>query len=140
MQNTNPFVVRAYNPRTMPEQREDREKWVLASTFADSESAGRAYKKIRNAILGTQVDATSYNVQIKGVPYVVMLGDGSLPELLHKVFKEACVEGKEKEVPQEVREALEERRAAGRLPGAFWEAHHQPGLIAPTRRERRRRT
>ncbi len=112
--------------------------WVMAYRFDGKETAGIGYNQARDVVFGTNIDASVYRVQIKGVWHVVVLGDGQLAEQQRLTFEQACAQGATAELPVEVRTFLEERRASGKLPGAFWEANYQPGQVIPNRRIRRR--
>jgi hypothetical protein len=119
----------------MPE-REERETWILTSRFEEMETARRAYEQLRNVVFGRNIDASVYRVQLGGVPHVILLGEGALPEWLRKTYEEACAKGQSVEMPEDVKSTLRERRIAGKLPGAFWEANYRPGLGVPRRRRR----
>jgi len=110
----------------------------MSYRFQDMETAGNAYGRIRNAILGRESDASVYRVQIKGVPHVVALGDGDLPEDMRKKMEEACAAGEPVSIPSEISLILQERRSNRRLPGVFWEANYRPGRVVDTNKRRRR--
>jgi hypothetical protein len=119
----------------MPE-REERETWVLSSQFEEMETAGRAYEQLRNVVVGRNIDASVYRVQLTGVPYIILLSEGALPHWLRKTYKEACAKGQSVEMPEDVKSTLRQRRIAGKLPGSFWEANYRPGLKVRRRRRR----
>jgi hypothetical protein len=110
--------------------------WLIAYAFNDEDTAGSAYKALRDYLLTTELDMTVYRIQLDSVWHVVTLGDG-VPDLsIAKHIRKELTAGKSVELPQEVIEALQSRRKEGRIPGVFWEANHRPGQ--PTRPRRAR--
>jgi hypothetical protein len=58
---------------------------------------------------------------LNNVPHVVVLGEGELHEPTREMFEKACHHGQPVELPNEIAEALFERRRASKIPGVFWE-------------------
>ena len=110
--------------------------WSLAYRFNDEDTAGVAYKALRDYLATSDLDMTVYRIMLDSIWHVVSLGDGP-PDL--RVIKEIRRElrtGATVELPKEVTEALVARRREGSIPGVFWEANHRPD---PTARRRRAR-
>src|SRR5438874_13832989 len=121
----------------MPEEERTNGKWLRSFQFMDMRSAGQAYQRARDIVFRSEIDASVYRIQIRGVPHVISMGDGLLTEELRKEFEGACVGGKAVDIPADVARTLLERRAANRLPGSFWEANYRPGTTASTGRRMR---
>lgn len=95
--------------------------WLLAFRYPDMESAGEAYSRAREIVFSEDIDASTYRVQINGLPHVVALGEGPLRPRLRRRFEVACTSGVAVELPADAQAALVRRRLEGRIPGAFWE-------------------
>jgi hypothetical protein len=117
----------------MPEKKRDKQGWLLAFRFPNMETAGKAYQRARNVVFGRDIDTTVYRVQLEGIAHVVVLGDGPLTIWSTETFTKACAGGEATSIPEDVKRLLEKRRQAGKVPGAFWEANHRPGIGVPRR-------
>jgi hypothetical protein len=81
---------------------EPRPFWSLSFRFEDWDRAGRAYERSRDLIFGLDLDASAYRILLNGRAYVVVVGIGlpaaSLPGQLH----DACRDGEDSSLPDEV--------------------------------------
>ncbi len=101
------------------------ERWLLAFRYADMRRAGDAYKVCRDLVFDWDIDASAYRIQLNTVPHVVVIGDGELLPALRQMVERACVYGAGAELPEDIVSVLFERRAVGKILGAFWERRSQ---------------
>ncbi len=96
-------------------------RWLLAFQYRAMQVAGEAYELCRDLIFGLDIDASVYRIQVNTVPYVVVLGEGQLFTPVREMFERSCTRGQTAELSTDVIRALFDRRARGKIPGAFWE-------------------
>lgn len=97
------------------------EIWVLAYRYPDMDAAGNAFERARDIVFREDIDASAYRVRINRVPHVVVVGDGPLTPELRRRFEAAFSGGEPVDLGADARAVLVNRRAEGRIPGAFWE-------------------
>ena len=97
------------------------DSWLLAYRFEDMMSAGEAYERVRNLILGPDVNASVYRTLIFGLAHVVVVGPGAALEAFRQDVAQACQSGEAAELPSDVSEYLIERSRESRIQGVFWE-------------------
>lgn len=98
-----------------------QKRWLLAFRYADMDAAGEAFELCRDLVFGLDIDASAYRVKVNDVPHVVIVGDGELLPPERDMFERSCKRGSPTDLPQDVADALVERRKEGKIPGAFWE-------------------
>ncbi len=97
------------------------ETWVLAFRFAAPDQAKAGWRRVRDAILFEDLDASVYRSYISGEWHVVVVGNQCLDPKLHNRFAEACSGGSSALIPDKVAAYLVERRERAAIPGMFWE-------------------
>jgi len=85
---------------------EPRPFWSLSFRFDDWEPAGTAYESCRDIIFGLDIDASAYRILLNERAHVVIVGIGLPSSSLIKKLLEACHQGEDSPVPDEVVIAL----------------------------------
>lgn len=81
---------------------EPRPFWSLSFHFEDWDKAGVAYEKSRDLIFGLDIDASAYRILLNAQGYVVIVGIGLPPASLGEQLQEACAQGEDASLPDEV--------------------------------------
>ena len=99
--------------------------YLHAVSFQTSESAKRVYDKIQEAIYRAECSLSIYRLQLKGAPFVVVLGD-SPPAALDEHLRQLLVEGKPADLPSEAITMLIQRRIQVQWREPWMEGHYVP--------------
>jgi hypothetical protein len=81
---------------------EPRPFWSLTFRFDDWDLAGRAYEKSRDLVFALDIDASAYRILLNESAYVVTVGIGLPPASLVQGLQNACHEGEDASLPDEV--------------------------------------
>lgn len=81
---------------------EPRPFWSLSFHFEDWDKAGTAYERSRDLIFALDIDASAYRILLNAQGYVVIVGIGLPPASLVEQLQEACHQGEDASIPDEV--------------------------------------
>lgn len=81
---------------------EPRPFWSLSFHFDDWERAGQAYEKCRDLIFGLDIDASAYRILLNARAHVVIVGIGLPGASLIKQLHDACHQGEDSPLPDQV--------------------------------------
>ena len=116
------------DPEEQPHHEQQPTPYARAVRFAGEQPAGRAYTQAQRDIYEAPrpTDISVYRLQINRLWHVAALG-WVPPAPVLQAIEHILATGESAELPQEVWQALAERRAQAIRRGPWTERHHRPG-------------
>ena len=115
-------------PEQHPRREQEPAAYQRAVRFAGEQPAGRAYVAAQRVIYEAPqpVDVSVFRLQLNQLWHVVALGLAP-PAPVLKALEEVLATGEPANLPQEVWQALADRRAQQIQYGPWVQRHHRPG-------------
>ncbi len=99
--------------------------------FRRVQAATHAYNQLQRVLYEAEEnDLSAYNLQLNGIPFVVVLGEPPAAEL-HECLRVILRRGEPASLPEEVLGLLLQRRAEESRKGPWVEHHYRPGRRLP---------
>ena len=110
------------------EQPPEQERYYKASRFPGEEQAGRAYFKAQDTIFEAKdrAELSAYRFHLDEIYHVAVVGERPRARLERKIER-ILASGEAVELPEDILDALWERRELARQINPWVEAHHRPG-------------
>lgn len=113
-------------PPEQPATKQGELPYHLASRFLGEVPAGRAYRRIRDMIYGSEQALSVFRIQLRTVYHVAVVGDPP-PEPFERRLRRVLAAGLPVELPADILDVLYERRAVAQQEGSWVERRFPPG-------------